>query len=54
MWVVARVGRRLLTLVGLAINILLWTGVGIAGVWTGTVVVWYGIIPNSVLVATTN
>lgn len=54
MWVVARVGRRLLTLVGLAINILLWTGVGIAGVWTGTVVVWYGITPNSVLVETTN
>lgn len=42
MWVVARIGHRLLTLVGLGINAVLWTALGIAGIWSGRVVVWYG------------
>ncbi|KAK3186059.1 hypothetical protein K4F52_005283 [Lecanicillium sp. MT-2017a] len=44
MWVVARVGHRLLTLVGLGINAVLWTALGIAGIWSGPVVVWYCVV----------
>ncbi|RDW70523.1 putative MFS alpha-glucoside transporter [Aspergillus mulundensis] len=38
---VARFGRRTLTLSGLIICIILWTGVGIAGCFEGPVTVWY-------------
>jgi MFS family permease len=42
MWVVTKVGRRPLGMTTLAISILLWGGMGIAGIFGGVVVIWYG------------
>lgn len=39
--ILARFGRRPLLIVGLSAAALLWGTMGIAGVWTGPVVVWY-------------
>ncbi|KAL6232463.1 hypothetical protein BDW75DRAFT_232767 [Aspergillus navahoensis] len=38
---IAKIGRRPLTLFGLIACIILWTGMGIAGCFSGTVTVWY-------------
>jgi hypothetical protein len=40
MWVVARIGHRQLALVGLAGTAIIWTVMGIGGIWDGKVVVW--------------
>lgn len=39
-WAASRVGRRPLTLTSLAITVVLWIGMGIAGCWSGTVTIW--------------
>lgn len=39
-WAASRVGRRPLTLVSLAISVVLWLGMGIAGCWSGTIPIW--------------
>ena len=41
MWFLNRFPRRLLILWGFAVSALLWAGMGIAGIWSGQVVVWY-------------
>lgn len=40
-WIVSAVRRRPLFLLTLVISTALWLGMGIAGCWSGTVVVWY-------------
>ncbi|KAL4928641.1 general substrate transporter [Aspergillus undulatus] len=46
----ANFGRRPLTFLGLIISIFLWTGMGIAGCFSGTVTVWYSQITLMVLI----
>lgn len=40
MWVVDRFERRVLIMSGLGLATLLWGGMGVAGIWSGPVVVW--------------
>lgn len=39
-WVLSLYGRRLLSLLSLAILVVLWTSMGIGGIWSGTATVW--------------
>lgn len=39
-WVMSRVGRRPLLIITLSIAAVLWTGMGIAGFWSGVVTIW--------------
>ncbi|KAK3315538.1 proton myo-inositol cotransporter [Apodospora peruviana] len=41
MWVINRFDRRLLIMLGLSVAALLWGSMGVAGIWSGPVVVWY-------------
>lgn len=43
MWVLHRVGRRTLVLVGFAVTGVLWTAMGISGIWDGTPTIAYGL-----------
>ncbi|KAJ6015399.1 hypothetical protein N7540_009990 [Penicillium herquei] len=40
-WLMSRVGRRRLMLITLAISTVIWLSMGIAGCWSGNVVIWY-------------
>lgn len=40
-WVLSLYGRRLLTLSSLAALVVLWTSIGIGGVWSGDATIWY-------------
>ena len=40
-WLTSRAGRRPLMLWTLAVSTVIWLSMGIAGCWSGTVVVWY-------------
>ncbi|OQD81415.1 hypothetical protein PENANT_c027G10865 [Penicillium antarcticum] len=40
-WLMSRVGRRHLMLSTLAVTTLIWLSMGIAGCWSGKIVVWY-------------
>ena len=40
-WVLSKLGRRLLTLVSLAVATVIWGTMGISGIWSGQATVWY-------------
>jgi MFS transporter, SP family, general alpha glucoside:H+ symporter len=40
-WVLSRVGRRKAAMTSLLVSILLWTAIGIAGIWTGLTVAYF-------------
>ncbi|CEJ57818.1 hypothetical protein PMG11_06497 [Penicillium brasilianum] len=40
-WLMSRCGRRSLMLITLGISTALWTSMGIAGCWSGNIVIWY-------------
>ncbi|XPS80068.1 hypothetical protein M3J09_012030 [Ascochyta lentis] len=40
LWVMSKVGRRTLILTSFGISTVLWLGMGIASVWSGTVTIW--------------
>ncbi|KAJ5330139.1 hypothetical protein N7452_010529 [Penicillium brevicompactum] len=44
LWTLSAFGRRVLTLSSLAIVAVLWLGMGIAGIFQGTVTIWYSAI----------
>lgn len=39
-WILSLYGRRILTLLSLAILTVLWTSMGIAGIWSGQATIW--------------
>ncbi|OAP60368.1 hypothetical protein AYL99_05370 [Fonsecaea erecta] len=44
MWLVTKVGRRVLGLTTLTVSTVLWLGMGIAGCFDGVVVIWYAAV----------
>ncbi|KAJ5620789.1 hypothetical protein N7510_004773 [Penicillium lagena] len=50
-WLVSRFGRRRLMLVTLAIATVIWLSMGIAGCWSGNIVIWYTAACMMVVVA---
>ncbi|KAM0328573.1 hypothetical protein ACHAQA_004981 [Verticillium albo-atrum] len=40
-WILSKVGRRRLLLTSLSVAALIWAGMGVGGIWSGKVVVWY-------------
>ncbi|EXJ58336.1 hypothetical protein A1O7_05761 [Cladophialophora yegresii CBS 114405] len=50
MWMVTKVGRRPLGMTTLAISILLWGAMGIAGIFDGVVVIWYTAVTMMVII----
>ncbi|KAL4782141.1 general substrate transporter [Aspergillus varians] len=49
----AKFGRRSLTIVGLVVCTFLWTGMGIAGCFSGTVTIWYTQTTLMLIITTT-
>lgn len=41
LWLMSKIGRRTLILVSLGISTVLWLGMGVAGIWSSTITVWY-------------
>lgn len=41
LWVMSKIGRRPLVLTSFGISTVLWLGMGIAGIWSGTFTIWY-------------
>ncbi|CAI6093625.1 unnamed protein product [Clonostachys chloroleuca] len=49
-WVISKYGRRLLILLSLSVAGVLWASMGVAGIWSGPVVIWYVAIVMIVIV----